>query len=425
MTPLRSIFVLIAVCSTAVVAVAQEQPLSPLVLRSRLRQALDSGDVEKIREAAAAGAEALGDAAGLPEVPDEYQAAPADVPPLTARETAAGFQRLLEFVRHKKWWRIGLDPTKTEHLPREAAACIVALTAGVRAGAADQDAMLAEAREAADYLLWTQEQSGRGLFPFPYFRGGGNKAFQAADRFIAAAERAGRLHEFVRDGWMIDDADDGGLQFDNGLCGAALLELYEVCGDERYRKSAGAAADWAVGRPLATNWNYNSFSVYLLAEAYRITGEKKYLASAVAKAIRGVVPGQLTAGPRVGRWADSHNARPAYHYIMIRGLAALLNVLPMDDPAWRPIVDSTRLALVTRNREFTAQGIMNVDSALEALLLYERVRPDVREAVGDCESKAALEVLRRHVTAELRRGRGPAGPGQVGRFLENADSRGS
>ena len=32
---------------------------------------------------------------------------------------------------------------------------------------------------------------------------------------------------------------------------------------------------------------------------------------------------QLTEGPRKGRWADAHNARPPYHYIMVRGLAAL------------------------------------------------------------------------------------------------------
>jgi len=29
--------------------------------------------------------------------------------------------------------------------------------------------------------------------------------------------------EIIVNGWIADDRDDGGLQFDNGLCGRALL----------------------------------------------------------------------------------------------------------------------------------------------------------------------------------------------------------
>ena len=147
-----------------------------------------------------------------------------------------------------------------------------------------------EAREAGDFLLWAQAQGGRGVIPFPAFRGGRNAAFQSAERFLRRAEREGRLDEVLRGGWAVDDLDDGGLQFDNGLCGVALLDLFEATGDERYLHGAVAAADWAARRPPVPNWNYNSFSVYLLAEAHRVTGEGRYLEAAKRAFRLGVAP---------------------------------------------------------------------------------------------------------------------------------------
>jgi hypothetical protein len=44
-----------------------------------------------------------------------------------------------------------------------------------------------------------------------------------------------------------------------------------------------------------TNWNYNSFSVFLLAEVYRITGDEKYLESA-RKIQCGFLGGSLDTG---------------------------------------------------------------------------------------------------------------------------------
>src|SRR5690606_30602806 len=144
------------------------------------------------------------------------------------------------------------------------------------------------------FLLWAQEQAGAGVFPFPAVRGateGG--AFGAAEKFLARMEENGRLDEVVRNGWVVNDTGDGGLQFDNGEAGVALFELYEVSRNETYLASATKAADWAKSRALVTNWNYNSFSVYLLATAYRVTGKREYLESAVTKARIGVIPGQL------------------------------------------------------------------------------------------------------------------------------------
>lgn len=391
---------------------------SLLQAKRQLAQAMQDKDEAAVRKLAAESVVLLGDLAGVPEVADAYRQAPEDVATLSKAEAEAGFEKLLQFVRKNKWWKIGLDPTKTEHLPREAATCMKGLLAGCRANARNRDDLLEEAVAAGDYLLWTQQQAGTGVIPFPAFRGGRNPAFQAADRFLKSAERAGRLNEVVKDGWAFHDVEDGGLQFDNGLCGVALLELYAVSREERFLQGAVAAAEWAVKRPCVTNWNYNSFSVYLLATAYQVRHESRFIEAAKEKARLGVLPGQLPDGPHKGRWADPHNARPAYHYIMVRGLTALFAVLPDNDPDREPIAASIRAAMQARNDEFTSQGIMNVDSALEAILLYKSMSAEQQKAIGSCRTEEALAVLERHCVSRLRKNEGPFSPGVGGAYFE-------
>jgi hypothetical protein len=375
-------------------------------------------DEPQVRELAAQAFELLRESAGTPEVPDEYLAPPEAVPPLTAAEARAGFDKLLRFVQRHRWWKIGLDPMQTEHLPREVAGMLTGCLAGCRAGVPRRDELLAEAVAAGDYLLWTQTAGGTGGIPFPAFRGGSNRAFESAERFLRAAESAGRWNDVVKNGWAVDDLSDGGLQFDNGLCGVALLELYEVTGERRFLEGGLAAADWTISRPCVTNWNYNSFSVYLLATAYRHSHDPRHLAAAREKARLGVLPGQLLDGPRAGRWADPHNARPAYHYIMLRGLTALLAALPADDPDRTRLAGAIALGMQARNGEFAARGVMNVDSALESLLLFQSLPDETRQAIGPCGVDEALAVLERHCTTRLRRGESPCSPGVGGRYFE-------
>lgn len=384
----------------------------------KLAEAMRSKDQSAVRKLAAESAVMLGNLAGVPEVPDEYQQAPKEVEPLTKAEAQAGFRKILQFVQKNKWWQIGLDPTKTEHLPREVATCMMGCLAGCRANAPNADVLLKEATEAGDYLLWMQKQVGTGVIPFPAYRGGKNPAFQAADRFLRLAERAGRLDEVVKNGWAFDDLTDGGLQFDNGLCGVALYELYQVSHEKRFLMGAIDTADWAVKRSCVPNWNYNSFSVYLLATAYRVTHESKYLKAAKEKVRLGVLPGQLLDGPHKGRWADPHNARPAYHYIMVRGLTALFAVLPDDDPDRQPIADSVRAAMQARNSEFKNKGVMNVDSSLEAILLFKSLSAEQQAAIGSCQTDEALAVLERHCVSRLREDGGPFSAGVGGSYFE-------
>jgi hypothetical protein len=217
---------------------------------------------------------------------------------------------------------------------------------------------------------------------------------------------------------VVEDLGDGGLQFDNGECGIALLGLYECTKEPRYLESARWAADWALKRPLAANWNYNSFSVALLARIFQVTGERRYLAAAAQKAMLGVIPGQLRDGPMAGRWVDPHNAKPAYHYIMLRALADLAVALPKDDPARMEVMSALRLGLQARNSDYLEKGAPNKDKAMEALLIVNRYLAREPDFLRETRSAEALKALGELVSEEARRGKTPLDPKGWGEFLE-------
>jgi hypothetical protein len=388
-------------------------------LRKRLDAALAKEDAKAVREAVAAARKQLREKAGVPEVEDKFLPVPANAKWLTADEAKRGFEPALKQLDWLRWWKVGLDPTKTAHALREPAAVVGGAAAAVRAKLDGSDKALAAAKEAADFLLWAQEQAGTGGFPFPAVRGVTTSApFVAADRYLAKAEKDGRLDKVVKNGWAIDDEGDGGLQFDNGECGVALFDLYAVTKDRKYLDAAVKSADWAAARRLVGNWNYNSFSVYLLATAFEATGEKKFLTAATTKAVVGVVPGQLPDGPHAGRWLDGHNARPAYHYIMMRALAKLAAVMPKDDPARAEVVAALKLGLKARNPEIAAKGASTKDKAMEALLLVERAFAADPDFLKDTATTEALDGLARIVSEQYRRGGNPLGPREWGLFLE-------
>lgn len=382
--------------------------------------AMAARDEAAIRSIVASAREELGERAGVPEVPDKPRPpVTGDSSPLTPAEIESGFHRILRTLHQQKWWRTGLDPRRTGHLPREVATFIEGCVAGCRANSTHRTQLLAEAIEAGDYLLWTQREAGTGVFPFPAFEGGKGAAFEAATRFLQRARESGRLEQVTRKGWVIDDLNDGGLQFDNALCGVALLELFEVSREERFRKGAIDAVEWAMRRPCVPNWNYNSFSVHLLARAHAVSRDPRHLAAALEKARLGVLPGQLTSGPRTGRWLDPHNARPAYHYILIRGLLSLLPELPPDSPD-RPILAlAIRNGFAARNPDFARAGLVNVDSAMEALLLHRSLPTGLQSVIGPCGTQEAWDILERHCVARLRRDQAPFSPGVAGRFFES------
>jgi hypothetical protein len=366
----------------------------------------------------------LGDQAGVPELPDRYEPIPKGGRWLSAAEAHQCFKRLQDEIERRRWWKIGLDPTHLNHALREAASVVCGCVQAARSGLADTNACLRLAREAGDFLIWAQQQAGTGVIPFPAYRGeSSDNAFRTAARYLARAERADRLNQVVTNGWIFDDSGDGGLQFDNGEGGAALFELNEITKDPKYFDAAIRTADWVAARPVAPNWNYNSFSVYLLARAYAVTGDQKYLAVATAKARLGVLPGQLTDGPRAGRWLDPHNARPAYHYIMVRGLAQLAAVLPKDDPARPELIQALKLGLHARNQDLLGPGAANKDNAMEALLLVNHAFAGDKDFLRDSLSSEALELVGKLVSEQARRGKLPLSPRAWGMFLAEVARR--
>lgn len=179
------------------------------------------------------------------------------------------------------------------------------------------------------------------------------------------------------------------------------------------------AADWALARPLCANWNYNSFSVRLLARAFAVIGDAKYLEAAVRKARFGVIPGQLTGGPRAGRWMDAHNARPAYHYIMMCALAQLAAAMPPLHENRIEVVRSLSLGLAARNTEMASRGVMNKAHAMEALLLTRSAFGNDPAFMRETKTGDALRSLALLVSAEAHHGKSPLAPGPWGKFLEH------
>lgn len=392
---------------------SQEKLREIAVHLSAAQKAEDAAEVKRLMTQAI---EVMGDQAGIPEIADQFRKVSKNARPLSPEELPTAFDPYIDFIEKQQWWKVGLDPATTNHLPRELATIIEGCLAARSVNEADAERLLAIARDAGDFLVWSQDKAGTGVFPFPAVRNGKGRPFEVAERFMRQAEKEGKLDQVVKNGWAVEDFSDGGLQFDNGLAGVALVQLFEATKDDKYKNAATRAADWAITRPIVTNWNYNSFSVFLLAEVYRITGDRKYIESARKKTSLGILPGQLAQGPRKGRWADAHNARPAYHYIMIRALAALATVMPKDDPDLPTVVQSLRLALIARNPDFE-KGVFNADSSMEALIQVKMLPPHVAEKLTECHTNEALEILELYSAEGFRARRAPLSPGAWGKLL--------
>ena len=394
-------------------------------LKPKLDLVQRGNDLSAVRAVVAESLRIFGDQAGLSEVKDVYRAPVAGAQLFAADRVAESFGPYEDHIEKIRWWKVGLDPAKLNHALRETATVARACLAAARAEPKLAARLLPIARECGDFMLWAQAEAGTGVIPFPALREGSGRSFEVSERYLAGLEKSGQLASVVRKGWVsADPMEEGGLQFDNGLGGCALLELFAVTQDWRYLDGALKAADWAASAPVVPNWNYNSFSLQLLAQAYEATRDERYLVAARRKFLFGVQPGQLIDGPRAGRWADAHNARPAYHYIMVRALASLVVVLPKDDADRPAALACLRLALRARNPEFVSKGIMNVDSSIEALVAVERLPAAIREELGPCDVTEALDVLERYAAYGVMKGKPSAGPEACALLLERAARRG-
>lgn len=213
--------------------------------------------------------------------------------------------------------------------------------------------------------ILTSLQQPEGHFPFPDLRGKNIRFGDMINRQLAAGKAE------AKDGWIITADPEGGSQFDTGVCGTALLLAGQLHRNETWRQAGLKAANWALAQKCCTNFNYNAFSVSLLAQAFRVTGEAKYLDAALKKFRVGVAPGQAPNG----RWMDAHNARTVYHVIILRALGDLGSVViggeraeidAVAKPAIRALLD-----------EFDAMGV-TVEALPELQMLAELYPEDGR-----------------------------------------------
>ena len=242
-------------------------------------------------------------------------------------------------------------------------------------------------RGAAQLLVKLQQPAGH--FPFPDLRGKNIRFGEMAEKFDAT--NPGQ----IKDGWIIGIDPTGGSQFDTGECGMALLDAARVLNRPEWNAAALKAADWAIAQPLVPNWNYNAFSVSLLSRAYKASGDRRYLTNALLKAKLGVLPGQAPNG----RWIDPHNARTAYHFILLRGLNDLRDVL-RDEPAARAELDSAaNRAVAAMITEFEALGVTNTSLALRELSRHQALSGDASIALV-----SSIDQARAVVWFKCRRG---------------------
>lgn len=354
-----------------------------------LDAALLAQDPIAIGRAVCAGRRALGPWQGVAEAPAQYGTR--DAVAADPRALAAGYLAAVAQRRGSEPWVViggSTDGRDSAVAPRATCDLAVAYLAAARLPGADAAALTAAAVAGLDWVLAIQRPDG--LIPFPdlsddYERcvascvaAGGARARCAdeecptrerlgwlAHRAKAAWEASGRpIGDLVVGGWMVRDHDprDGGLQFDHGTCGTALVRAARETGLPRYRDAARRAGEWARAQRAVTNWNYNAFSVLLLATLADAEPAGPWAQAALERARIGLLPGALPDG----RWADPHNARIVYHQIITWALAALDRVV---DDAW--LAATLRAARLRTEGELTERGSTAESWAIEAELAAE------------------------------------------------------
>ena len=109
------------------------------------------------------------------------------------------------------------DPRKMTAGLRDAAFSIDALVRTAMLFHGPEALLIKHDGAAADWLVKRQHASG--VFPFPV--GPWLNPREKVGVIVAGIIK--KHPEIIVNGWIADDRDDGGLQFDNGLCGRALL----------------------------------------------------------------------------------------------------------------------------------------------------------------------------------------------------------
>jgi hypothetical protein len=359
--------------------------------RVALADAMAVDDEASVRDAVCALREALGPMQGVAEAAADYRKVSGATPaPEALRDTVFATLQASVFDTSYEAWRGG-DTDGASMTDPLRVPCLTLATyldaASVLSGAS-RDALMARAALAAEWLVSVQAPSG--AFPYPDLTtaadawvaacvadghsdaectGSLPRSYQLARDALAAWQAAGAPPEARANGWWLDVSffDDGGLQFDTGVCGSALLQAASALDEPRYLDAARRAGAWAGDQRVVPNWNYNAFSVGLLARLDAAEPDQRWADLALAKARRGVLPGALPDG----RWFDPHNARLVYHEILLGNLAAL--DAQVDDP-W---LDATLAVAAWRSSdELTRRGVTALDDGIAAHTLLRTLGRD-------------------------------------------------
>jgi hypothetical protein len=201
---------------------------------------------------------------------------------------------------------------------------------------------------------------------------------------------AERVPGAVVDGWLVVPDPEGGSQFDAGECGIALLRAGVAFKNDAWVAAGRKAADWTITQPSVPNWNYNAFSVSLFCEAFRATGDKKYLDAARSKFEIGVGPGQ----GKNGRWIDPHNARTVYHVILLRACQDLEETLPAGEERDR-VAAVSRRAVAALVEEAAKLGAPATGHTVQELARHRRLHPEAGRGVRTILEQAATAAIRK------------------------------
>jgi hypothetical protein len=316
--------------------------------REQLATALQKEDANDIATSESKLREALGQFAGVPERQETLN-------PKNTKAYRPSRTDITALSQNMSRMGSGSDEANSARMPaRNVAYFAIGLLALSETTTPHTAAFQKQAAIELDWLI--AKQDATGFFPYPV------NPLAEPHLQKQAAQAAEQHPDKVRNGYIYLDVD--GAQFDVGCAGYALAYGYQILKEPRFLEAARLAGDWALDYPLSANWNYNAFTVWQLAKIYEVTGEEKFLRRAVQIAKLGVLPGQMDSG----HWSDQHNARSEYHWIIVRGLVALLRAMPQSHPDAPIIQQRTKLAIQSRVDRILQTGGNNSETAVVALV---------------------------------------------------------
>ena len=358
--------------------------------------AMAQGDQDGINQGVCSLRVALGDWQGVAETAASYGAVDTtEVDPNAVLPQVLTLFESSVFDTEYEAWRSGSADGTAMSAPLRAPCMVIGHYLALQPHSDDlAESFETRARAGADWLLEVQHSSG--VFPYPDLTDdasawlsacvddgnpeadcleGMPRDYQLARTAMSDWQAAGSPDGILENGWFVSTAlsDPGGLQFDTGICGGALLDAYQALGDPRYLDGAVRAGQWAAAEQTVPNWNYNAFSVGLLARLATVDTDGDWADRALAKAHLGVLPGAM----ETGRWADPHNARIVYHQILLLNLALLEEVA--NDP-W--LTDTLTAAAARSITEFTILGPTALDDGIPAHMALHRLGMDPTDTLS-------------------------------------------